>query len=294
MVLTFSALSAWYFFLEPVHSFGLKQGETIPHLIAFICVGGFIWALVGALREAVHKLEVARTGQETLFKELQHRVANNLQLVVTLLRTAHRDLQNPIRAAESLKEAEARIMAMSRLHRHLNSGVAFEKGLEPLLRELVENVFAGLPVSVWLEVEGAPNLSIDQMTAVALLVNEAAMNALKHVFSQGLGTLFTVSLSKFDRDGKLQLVIKDDGPGIGEKLKGTSPSSLGLAIMEAFAAQLGGTLEIVPATGTCLAVRFEARLAPPPHRFGIVGIRDRMRDTRSDRGAEGHKQRRIG
>jgi two-component sensor histidine kinase len=129
MVLTLSALSAWYFFMEPLNSFGLKENETIPHLIAFICVGGFMWALVGALREAVHRFEVAKTGQEMLFQELQHRVANNLQLVVSLLRTAHRNLQNPIRAAESLEEAEARIMAMSRLHRHLNDGAAFKNGL---------------------------------------------------------------------------------------------------------------------------------------------------------------------
>jgi len=50
------------------------------------------------LRETVRRLEIARIAQVTLFGELQHRVANNLQLVVALLRNAQRNLRNPVLA----------------------------------------------------------------------------------------------------------------------------------------------------------------------------------------------------
>ena len=69
-----------------------------------------------------------------------------------------------------------------------NDGTAYDKGLEPLLREMIAHAFRDLPVTVRVDVSGASDLTIDQMTAMTLLVNEAALNAAKHVFSKGLGS----------------------------------------------------------------------------------------------------------
>ncbi|CAJ0892482.1 hypothetical protein AMST5_04224 [freshwater sediment metagenome] len=193
--------------------------------------------------------------QETLFAELQHRVANNLQLVVALLRHAQRNLRNPVVAAETLSAAEDRIMAMAQLHRRLNDGTAYDRGLEPLLREMIASAFRELPVTVRIDVSGASDLTIDQMTAMTLLVNEAALNAAKHVFSKGLGTRFEVSLAK-DDNGRLHLNIKDDGPGMAQTTD-TETGSLGMGIMEAFATQLGGSLEVGRISGTSLTVNFK-------------------------------------
>ncbi len=254
-VLILSGLTAWYFFMEPFNSFAIKDQTTIGALGGFLLVGGFIVVLVAALRETIRRVELAKAVQETLFAELQHRVANNLQLVVALLRNAQRNLRNPVVAAETLTDAEDRIMAMAQLHRRLNDGTAYDKGLEPLLREMVANAFRDLPVTVRIDVSGASDLTIDQMTAMTLLVNEAALNAAKHVFSKGLGARFDVSLAK-DENGRLHLNISDDGPGMAHEAN-TDASSLGMGIMEAFATQLGGSLEIGQSGGTSLTVDFK-------------------------------------
>ncbi|MEF3365390.1 histidine kinase dimerization/phosphoacceptor domain -containing protein [Methylocystis sp. 9N] len=259
VVLLLSTLAAWYWFMEPFDSFALNRSTTIAQLLGFIFVAGFILVLVAALRGAVHRLEYAKKVQETLFQDLQHRVANNLQLVVSLLRIAQRNLQDPIRAAETLDQAEARIMAMSQLHRHLNDGTAFANGLEPALREMLQNSFKDLPVTVRLELEGAGDLSIEQMTAVALLVNEAAMNSVKYAFSRGLGSVFSVTLCQNPGRGQLRLLIEDDGPGIVSLNDSKEQPSLGMKIMEAFATQLGGALEIIPGGGTRLSVEIHTR-----------------------------------
>lgn len=255
LVLILSALAGWYYFLEPLNSFALQDATTIGSLVGFVLVGGFILILVAALRETIRRLEIAKAAQETLFSELQHRVANNLQLVVSLLRHAQRNLRNPVVAAETLNDAEDRIMAMSQLHRRLNDGSAFTYGLNTLLREMLSNAFRDLPVTFRVDVNDAPDLSIDQMTAVALLVNEAALNAAKHVFSKGLGTRFDVCLSR-DADGRLRLVIKDDGPGMSAEVIDAQARSLGMGIMESFAKQLGGSLEVTQSGGTSLSVEF--------------------------------------
>lgn len=254
MVAILSGLTAWYFFIEPYGSFAIKDKSTLGALVGFCIVGASSVLLVAALRETIRRLELAKAVQETLFAELQHRVANNLQLVVALLRNAQRNLRNPVVAAETLNDAEGRIMAMAQLHRRLNDGTAYDRGLEPLLREMVASAFRELPVTVRIDVSGATDLTIDQMTAMTLLVNEAALNAAKHVFSKGLGSRFEVSLAK-DASGRLHLSIKDDGPGIVPTADAET-GSLGMGIMEAFASQLGGSLEVGHGGGTSLTVEF--------------------------------------
>ena len=71
--------------------------------------------------------------------------------------------------------------------------------------------------------------TIDQMTAITLLTNEAALNAAKHVFSKGLGTRFDVSLSK-DTAGRLNLLINDDGPGMAPQAVDANVKSLGMGL----------------------------------------------------------------
>ncbi len=254
-VLILSTVTAWYFFLEPLQSFAIKDKTTVGSLVGFFVIGGFLVLLMAALRETVRRVELAKAVQETLFAELQHRVANNLQLVVALLRNAQRNLRNPVVAAETLNAAEDRIMAMAQLHRRLNDGTAYDKGLEPLLREMIASAFRDLPVTVRVDVSGASDLTIDQMTAMTLLVNEAALNAAKHVFSKGLGSRFDVSLAK-DESGSLHLNISDDGPGMTQATD-TEAGSLGMGIMEAFATQLGGSLEVGRSGGTSLTVNFK-------------------------------------
>ncbi|MEK4031568.1 sensor histidine kinase [Methylocystis sp. IM3] len=193
--------------------------------------------------------------KDTLFSELQHRVANNLQLAVSLIRVAQRNLQDPVTAAENLNHAEERLLSMSQLHRRLYGEPAFVNGLEPLLREVLSMVLHDFPVAIHTCVEDVPGLSIDQMTAIVFLVNEAALNAAKHAYSKGLGNRFDVSLTR-DMRGRLILSIIDDGPGIDAQASDTRTSSLGIGIMEAFANQLGGQLEIRQGVGASFSVAF--------------------------------------
>jgi hypothetical protein len=120
---------------------------------------------------------------------------------------------------------------------------------------MLSNAFRDLPVTFQVNVGDMPDLSIDQMTAIALLVNEAALNAAKHVFSKGLGTRFDVSLSK-DASHRLHLMIKDNGPGMSAEVIDAQARSLGMGIMESFAKQLGGPLEVGQDAGTSLSVEF--------------------------------------
>ena len=254
-VLLLSAAAAWYLFYPPAYSFEIKDANTVVALIGFLLVGGFLVVLVAGMSDLIKRLEFANRAQESLFQELQHRVANNLQVVVAMLQGVRRDLSDEA-TAEAIANAQDRIAMMSNLHRRLYDRNAYENGLAPLVTDVLQQVFRDLPVRVEVEIARDVHLSLDQMTAISLLVNEAAMNAAKHVFRKGTGTTFKVELLK-QRDG-LRLLIHDDGPGIRRDLT-SERQSLGMSIMQTFARQLGGSLRLNGPTGTTLKVEFPSR-----------------------------------
>ena len=252
-VLLLSAISSWYFFFEPTYSFEIKDKSTFAALIGFLLVGAFLIVLVAGMSDLIQRLQTANKVQESLFRELQHRVANNLQIVVAMLQGAKRETTDKA-AAEAIALAQDRVATMSELHRRLYDRTAYERGLAPLLVDVLREDFRDLPVRVRVDIAPDLNLSLDQMTAILLLVNEAALNAAKHVFRKGVGTTFKVELLRHSSGG-FCLLIHDDGPGMGPQPLGERPS-LGMSIMQAFARQLGGALSINGLRGTTLKVEF--------------------------------------
>lgn len=254
VVLVLSALSAWYFFIPPHGVFSLPDASSAVSLLGFLVVGGFDVVLVASLVQLVWRLEEATLVQKSLFHELQHRVANNMQIVTSMLQDARRGLSDTA-AVETIDQAVARVAAMAKLHRRLYDRSSYMTGLEPILRDVLAETFHDLPVETKVEI-GAASLSIDQMTAILLLVNEAAINAAKHVFRLGQGTRFEVELSERVK-GRLQLVVRDDGPGLAPATSAGLPARrLGMTIMQTFAGQLGGSLEVTDEAGTTLYVEF--------------------------------------
>ncbi|WP_246719707.1 sensor histidine kinase [Methylocystis sp. H62] len=253
--ITAFSCGGWYLFYPPAYSFEIKDANTVVALVGFLLVGGFLVVLVAAMGDVIKRLERANRAQESLFRELQHRVANNLQVVVAMLQGVRRDLSDEA-TAEAIANAQDRIAMMSDLHGRLYDRKAYEHGLAPLMSDVLHEVFRDLPVLVVVEIAPDIDLSLDQMTAISLLVNEAAMNAAKHVFRKGTGTTFKVELLK-QKDG-LRLLIHDDGPGI-RRDSTSERQSLGMSIMQTFARQLGGSLRINGPTGTTLKVEFPLR-----------------------------------
>ncbi len=250
-LLVAGTVSAAYFLLFPHGHATLSHTAIGFRLAGFIFTGCLFIGAFASMQSAVRRLESAVRLQANLFRELQHRVANNMQVAAAVLAQTRRAMTDQA-ARDLVERAELRISAMGDLHRRLYDPRGYEGGLAPLLRDTLADLFRDLPVDIRLDIACGP-LSTDQLTLIGLLVVEAATNAAKHVFAAAQGTSFGVSLAPLAGE-KLRLAITDDGPGFTPPAQGTN--RLGMAIMRSLAQQLGGALEVAEAPGTTLFVDF--------------------------------------
>ena len=254
-------VAAWYFFLAPYGSFRLPWPQGPVALLFFVAVAGTQIALVHALRDAMRRLEAqgaamaAQTERHRLlYRELQHRVANGIQAVASAL-SAQASLSPE--AQPALDEAAERLLGVAEVHRRLHDpdlGDRMGEMLDGMLRQLL--VSAGKSdVAVTVRVDAAA-LPPETASVLGLIVAEAASNSIKHAFADRFGGSFDVSLLPVG-EGRLRLLIEDDGPGF-EALAGASSDSLGMTIMQGLAERLRGQMRFAegPRGGACITVEF--------------------------------------
>jgi two-component sensor histidine kinase len=202
-----------------------------------------------------------RRRREAAATEIRHRLANDLQFVLSQVELARMRLEGHATAA-LLDRAIERAAFSSRLQRRLLGPPEEKLAVCPILTDVVQQTLGGFP-GVRLDLDLAPAaLPRWRVTPLVLLVWEAATNAAKHVFRPGIGTRFTLVLAPAGTVGAWQLTIGDDGPGLPENP--ADRGGIGRDLMRELAEQLGATLDVAPGPGAGLHVRFSTGATEPP------------------------------
>lgn len=250
-----SGLAAWYWFIPPFDSFGLTADTTLA-LAFYVFIVGVDIAIIHAMRRAGERLKAAQEvsaelarRQSTLFAELQHRVANNLSFVSSLLLLQKAAVTaDPASAAGAFDDAMHRLEMMARLHRRLHDPAALDQPLGSYLGGLCDDL---------LKTTGAPNvvcrvqaddvrLDLRGLTALSLILTELMTNSVKHAFKGRDHGVIEVDLKRLDPH-RASLTVVDDGPGMPREVV----PSLGLQIIEGLVSQLDGEL-VLPEPGASL------------------------------------------
>lgn len=211
-----------------------------------------------AQKEAADReVRLARDRAELLLGEVNHRVANSLSLVGSIVSLQSKSVSSP-EARTVLAEAQARIFAVSLVHRHLyNTGdvrfVDLRDYLSALLSHLQTSMQAdGFGAKLVHDVQ-AVRLRTDASISLGIIVAEWVTNAFKYAYPGGGGEV-RVKLVQVD-DQSIELTVADDGVGYqqGAKDRGTG---LGARIVSATAQSLRATTDYleVPA-GTVARIR---------------------------------------
>jgi len=209
------------------------------------------FAEADALR-AVTDTSATQTHTEILLRELQHRMKNNLQLVVSLLGLQLRQTKSE-EAREPISAVMDRVLAIGLAHDQLSFKTSGSSvAMHDYLNALCANIDPHRPqVSITVDVDAA-SIPLDRAVPVGLIVNELVTNSVKYAFDEKGGTI-SVTLRIDEVIGEAELSVGDTGRGMSE----ARPGAFGLRLVESLTGQLGGKLirAEVP-KGTLMRLRF--------------------------------------
>jgi two-component sensor histidine kinase len=197
-------------------------------------------------------------------KEVHHRVKNNLQVISSLL-NLQTEAASDLRVRAALKDSQGRIMAMAFIHDQLyRSADLAEVDMARYAGRLVDQLVVSYgdprqPVPV--TVSAGVRLELDQAIPCGLILNELMTNALIHAFPPP--RTGTVSVEMTQDAETVRLCVRDTGVGLPPEAETRTSQTLGLRVVAALAAQLGGALTILAANpGTEVTVRFPKQGSP--------------------------------
>ena len=220
---------------------------TVPIAVALLG-GSVVTARILKTSERTQaRLSAAVSHNEVLFREIHHRVKNNLQSVASLLQ------MQPV-PREIKADMGQRIAAMSAVHEHIYRSNDFSTvRVKEYLETLIRNIRAGSDHAVEVSEEIA-DLAVDKdaATPLGLILNEVVSNAFKHAFADGRAGMIAVRLVKL-ADGRGQLTVEDNGVGFdpAQPTKG-----IGRRLIAALTQQLGGESGEVSEHGSTFTLVF--------------------------------------
>ncbi|MGE0605321.1 MAG: sensor histidine kinase [Xanthobacteraceae bacterium] len=215
-------------------------------------------ALNASLEERVKlrtaDLTRARDRAEVLVQEVNHRVANSLAMVNSMVQLQAKALDD-CAAKDALSETQARIYAIASVHKRLYTSkdvrlVELDEYLAAVLDQLavtLKNEGRGASLRYTIEPLKLPT---DRSINLGVVVTELVTNAFKYAYPNGNGEV-RVKLASLP-ESKAELIVEDDGIGrSGEaSAKGTG---LGTRIVNAMASNMEAKIEYLDRTQGTIA-----------------------------------------
>jgi two-component sensor histidine kinase len=190
-----------------------------------------------------------------LLQEVQHRVANSLQIIASVLLQSARNVQSE-ESRTHLNDAHNRVMSIATVQQQLASSGQGEVELRPYFEQLCQSLGASMIRDhnrQTITVSGdKSHVEADVSISLGLIVTELVINALKHAFPDGRDGKITVD---YHSEGpNWTLAVGDNGVGM-PSVPANTPGGLGTSIVEALSRQLGARVRVIDARpGTTVAI----------------------------------------
>lgn len=207
----------------------------------------------GQVKDQNTKILLQNEEKTMLVREIHHRVKNNLQIVVSLLRMQSQEVDNP-EFRTLFQESINRIMAMSLIHQKLYqndnlSQIRIGDYLDELIHDIMNLSFMEQTVKYEIKTE-VGKIGLKTLIPVGLLVNELVSNSLKHAFDDTPNPEIQIEIK---REGENHLRITYFDNGIWKPQ--VENSSFGLLLIETLIEQLEGNKQVYKeANGTTYVI----------------------------------------
>ena len=202
----------------------------------------------------------AHDEKEVLLKEIHHRVKNNMTVIISLLSLQASHVPEE-RVKSALENSRHRIKSMALIHESLYqsknlSDISLKEYISDLVHTLID-AMAGTSGRVKAVIDAEDILlEIDQAVPCGLILNELVTNALKHAFEGRMDGIISIS-ARYYGEKEIEIVIHDNGVGIGRELDLINIKTLGLKIASLLIEnQLEGHWSVSDDNGACYKIYF--------------------------------------
>ncbi|RYF94393.1 MAG: PAS domain-containing protein [Caulobacteraceae bacterium] len=202
------------------------------------------------LAELLARTEALLEQKQILLQEMEHRVANSLQIIASILMLKARAVNSP-ETRDHLKDAHQRVMSVAAVQSHLHAVEGIDQiEVGPYLGKLCESLGRSMiaedrPIGLQVLADEG-RMGSAQAVSLGLIVTELVINAVKYAFPDGReGARVVVRYESLGEDWKL--TVSDNGVG-----KSPAPATgtvqgavggLGTVIVQALVKQLDARLE---------------------------------------------------
>jgi len=193
--------------------------------------------------------------QELLYRELNHRVKNNLLMISSLLNLKEAASGESIDLSDIKQQIEAIHLTHDELYHGKNiSDIRIREYAEEILRRIFRS-FTRLNVQIDSAME---DLYLPPQTAlpIGLIINEVAVNAVKYGFSKDAPAVFSISFHQDQEKNECVLTLSNTGRPFPQDIDFEHSDTLGLSLLQALARQLGGTIELHKKPAAHYTIRF--------------------------------------
>lgn len=216
-------------------------------------VGQLLSLALETKKKRVYRLELEKLvkQKEVLISEINHRVKNNMAVIISLLNLQNQKTQDPFHS-KLFDEVKDKVFSMSMIQEQLHSSGNIDS-ID--LGSFLENLIANLNISYGQEKDIEINLEMDEIgidisraIPCGLIANEILTNSFKYAFNeQNLLPKLDISLNITGSHG--DLTFRDNGPGF-DLNKATS--GMGLELIKDLAEQIDATMSIAAEKGVLI------------------------------------------
>lgn len=205
---------------------------------------------------------------ETLLREIHHRVKNNLQIISSLFSIQARNIQHP-EVLNLIEKSKSRLKTISIIHNTLYSQKSLSKiKISDFIKEIGESLFDIYNVETTfldtlnLNISGESiYLNADTSLPIGLVVNELITNSLKYAFVESSIVARSEAGSRYGdvieesrvhsidvsvkrvSSSQYALTYTDSGRGIPDDIDIQTSKTTGLRLIRGLLQQLGGSIE---------------------------------------------------
>jgi two-component sensor histidine kinase len=238
----------------------LIRGLMVASIVILGLFGFNLYKSYLSQKKANQKIIKQSEQLKILMKELHHRVKNNLQLTVSILRMQARNIED-VAAVEALIHSENRLQSIAMVHEKLyksdnETGVNLKGYLQELMTALMIQYNSTVKNFTYTITDSA-GLVTNLETAIPLgmIVNEIVTNSFKYAFKQVSSPVISLRLISVAPQ-HFQLIITDNGSGLPNHQLPTNNQTLGLKLVHLFTEQIGGSISYETKNGACFMIDF--------------------------------------